>query len=112
MSRSVIVSFALLVCFAPLSGAANSPAVAPVKNRAPVAEGAFYCLPLGAVPGFNDSVSVERGPLVNALGIREHWRKLKRSGPVTDWEVFPSSPWNYGSSEEFVGRFRLGQLAK
>ena len=42
-------STALLVCLASLSTAANLPAVAPVKNRAPLAEGAFYRLPLGAV---------------------------------------------------------------
>jgi hypothetical protein len=49
-----------------------------------------------AVKGFNDSVSIERGPLVYSLQIGEHWNKLKQTGPVTDWEVYPTSPWNYG----------------
>ena len=49
-----------------------------------------------AVEGFNRSVSIERGPLVYALRIGENWSKLRQRGPVTDWEVFPSSPWNYG----------------
>jgi uncharacterized protein len=49
-----------------------------------------------AVRGFNESVSVERGPLVFSLRIGESWSRLKQTGPVTDWEVFPASPWNYG----------------
>ena len=48
------------------------------------------------IPGFNGSVSVERGPLVYSLRIAESWSKLRQTGPVTDWEVFPTSPWNYG----------------
>jgi hypothetical protein len=38
---------------------------------------------------------VERGPLVFSLRIGESWSKLRQTGPVTDWEVFPTSPWNY-----------------
>lgn len=53
-------------------------------------------MPLRAVAGFNGSVSVERGPLVYSLRIGESWNKLKKTGPVTDWEVYPTSPWNYG----------------
>jgi uncharacterized protein len=48
------------------------------------------------VPGFNGSVSVERGPLVYSLRISESWSKLRQTGPVTDWEIYPASPWNYG----------------
>ena len=48
------------------------------------------------IEGFNGSVSVERGPLVYSLRIGEKWSKLKQTGPVSDWEVFPTSPWNYG----------------
>ena len=47
------------------------------------------------VPGFRGSVSVERGPLVFSLRIGESWRMLRQTGPVTDWEVYPTSPWNY-----------------
>jgi hypothetical protein len=46
--------------------------------------------------GYNGSVSVERGPLVYSLAIGESWSRLKQTGPVTDYEVFPTSPWNYG----------------
>jgi hypothetical protein len=48
------------------------------------------------IKGFNDSVSVERGPLVYSLRMDEQWTPLKKTGPVTDWEVYPVSPWNYG----------------
>jgi hypothetical protein len=57
---------------------------------------AVFPMPVRAIPGFNGSVSVERGPLVYSLKIGEQWSKLKQTGPVTDWEVFPTSPWNYG----------------
>jgi uncharacterized protein len=50
---------------------------------------------------FNDSVALERGPLVYSLRIGEDWRKLT-SGmkhpappPAVDWEVHPTTPWNY-----------------
>jgi hypothetical protein len=55
-----------------------------------------FPMPIRAIPGFNGSVSIERGPLVYSLRIGEHWSKLKQTGPVTDWEVYPTSPWNYG----------------
>ena len=47
---------------------------------------------------FNNSVAVERGPLVYSLKIGESWRKLKQTGPATDWEVYPITPWNYALS--------------
>jgi hypothetical protein len=50
---------------------------------------------------FNESVALERGPLVYALRIGEDWRKLT-SGmkhpappPAADWEVHPTTAWNY-----------------
>jgi hypothetical protein len=45
--------------------------------------------------GFHDSVSVERGPLVFSYGIDENWVKLRQRGMSADWQVFPSSSWNY-----------------
>lgn len=44
----------------------------------------------------NNSVSIERGPLVFALGLGEEWKRLKGVDPYADWEVYPKSPWNYG----------------
>ena len=47
------------------------------------------------VPGFHDSVSVERGPLVFSFPIGESWVKLRTHGMAPDWQVFPTEAWNY-----------------
>jgi hypothetical protein len=44
---------------------------------------------------YNNSIAVERGPLVFSLKIGESWHKLKQTGPASDWEIFPTTPWNY-----------------
>jgi hypothetical protein len=43
-----------------------------------------------------ESVALERGPLVYALRIGEEWRKIAQRGLTADWEVHPTTPWNYG----------------
>ena len=45
--------------------------------------------------GFNDSVTIERGPLVYALKVGAEWKKLRGKDPFADYEVFPTTPWNY-----------------
>jgi hypothetical protein len=44
---------------------------------------------------YNNSIAVERGPLVYSLKIGESWHKIKQTGPASDWEVYPTTPWNY-----------------
>jgi hypothetical protein len=44
---------------------------------------------------YNNSIAVERGPLVFSLKMGENWRRLRQTGPVSDWEVYPTTPWNY-----------------
>jgi len=44
---------------------------------------------------YHDSVILERGPLVYALRIGEAWERLRGEPPQADWEVRPTSPWNY-----------------
>ncbi len=44
---------------------------------------------------FNNSVAVERGPLVFSHGIGESWVKLGDRGMTADWQVFPTTAWNY-----------------
>ena len=39
--------------------------------------------------GFNNSISIERGPLVFSYGIGESWVKLRDRGMTADWQVFP-----------------------
>ena len=49
----------------------------------------------------NNSVVIERGPLVYSLKIGEDWRKtpakLKNPAivPAVDWEIHPTTAWNY-----------------
>lgn len=44
---------------------------------------------------YHRSVSLERGPLVYALKIGEEWRQLRGEEPHADWELYPTTPWNY-----------------
>jgi len=53
-----------------------------------------------ATTRYNDAVAVERGPLIYSLRIGEAWRRVNedkphREPPHADWEVHPTTPWNY-----------------
>lgn len=48
--------------------------------------------------GFHRSATISRGPLVYSLLVGTHWRKIKDNPPFADWEVFPTTPWNYALS--------------
>jgi hypothetical protein len=50
---------------------------------------------------YNDAVTIERGPLVYSLKLGEEWKRVNadkphREPPHADWEVRPTTPWNYG----------------
>ena len=45
---------------------------------------------------YNNSLGVERGPLVYGLKIGERIRNIRRLEPLPEREVFPTTPWNYG----------------
>jgi hypothetical protein len=45
--------------------------------------------------GFNDSIAFERGPLVFSYPIGEDWLKLRDRGMTADWQVYPTTQWNY-----------------
>lgn len=50
--------------------------------------------------GYNNAVALTRGPLVYALKIGEDWRRINANAPYrelphADWEVYPTTPWNY-----------------
>jgi hypothetical protein len=52
---------------------------------------------------FNNSIAVERGPLLYALRIEEEWKNVKATDRYGDYrEVRPLSPWNYGLLEEAI----------
>lgn len=42
------------------------------------------------------SVSVNRGPLTYSLKIGEDWRRCGGTDKWPEWEVLPTTPWNYG----------------
>lgn len=50
---------------------------------------------------YRGGVSIDRGPLVFALPIGEDWRKVTgglkhpATAPAADWEIYPTTPWNY-----------------
>jgi uncharacterized protein len=51
--------------------------------------------------GYHQAVTIERGPLVYGLQIGETWTRVNadkphRELPHADFEVRPSTPWNYG----------------
>jgi glycosyl hydrolase family 127 (putative beta-L-arabinofuranosidase)/beta-L-arabinofuranosidase (glycosyl hydrolase family 127) len=47
---------------------------------------------------FNNSMAIERGPLVFSYGVGESWVKLRTRGMTADWQVYPTTPWNYALS--------------
>jgi uncharacterized protein len=61
-------------------------------------------LPLEALAGkgFNDSIAFERGPLVFSYPIGEDWLKLRDRGMTADWQVYPTTQWNYAVSTDSV----------
>ena len=63
------------------------------------------------VRGYNNAAAIQRGPLVFALRMKEKWvpvnqDKPGREPPHGDWEVYPTSAWNYALdvSEKSVGK--------
>ena len=44
---------------------------------------------------YQNSMAVERGPLIFSLDLQGEWRKLGPRGMTADWEVYPRSTWNY-----------------
>jgi hypothetical protein len=49
---------------------------------------------------YNNSIALERGPLVYSLKIGEDWKRVNedkphREPPHSDWEIYPTTDWNY-----------------
>jgi DUF1680 family protein len=52
---------------------------------------------------YENSLGIERGPLVYALKVEEEWREVTQEGyDDTFWEVLPQSPWNYSLQESEI----------
>ncbi len=62
--------------------------------------------------GYNDSVSLECGPLVYSYSIAESWVKLRNRGLTADWQVYPASQWNFALAltAEQVQALRVEEL--
>ena len=54
------------------------------------------------IPRPEKRVAVMRGPLVYALVIGEDWRVLRGQPPRADYEVHPTTPWNYAIHPESI----------
>jgi len=50
--------------------------------------------------GYRNSLSVEWGPLVFALNLKERWVKLRQRGLTADWQVLTDSPWNFAIEKD------------
>ena len=66
---------------------------------------------------YNDAATVKRGPLVYALKIGEEWRQIAGEAPHADYEVHPTTPWNYAleldrAQPENSIAFRVGRVGK
>jgi hypothetical protein len=63
-----------------------------------------------AVSSFQSSLVVERGPLVFSLKIGEQWSVVKEHPRAPDYEVKPTTPWNYALAirpEDFASRLEV-----
>lgn len=57
---------------------------------------------------YENSLGIERGPLVYALKIGESWREITKQGyDDTFWEVLPETPWNYAIVKDEIDKNRL-----
>jgi hypothetical protein len=53
-------------------------------------------MPPRVTPWSDTAVAVERGPLVFALALGEAWQRVGGSDMFPDYEVHPTTAWNYG----------------
>lgn len=52
-------------------------------------------MPVQVERRYNNSITMSRGPLVYGLRIGEEWQHVRGELPHGDWEVYPTTPWNY-----------------
>jgi DUF1680 family protein len=55
-----------------------------------------FPMPIRLISGHQGLLSVYRGPLLFGLKMGEKWVKIGGEEPHADWEVYPTTPWNYG----------------
>ena len=82
-------------------------------NKGDVIELEFPLTPRASL-WYHDSVALERGPLVFSYGIGEDWLKLRDRGLTADWQVYPTTQWNYAlasSPETAAGEVLVTEAA-
>ncbi len=52
-------------------------------------------MPVRAERRYHGAVAIQRGPLTYALNVGDEWRLVRGQPPHGDWEVHPTTPWNY-----------------
>jgi hypothetical protein len=52
-------------------------------------------MPLRITRGHAGLLSLYRGPLLFGLRMGEQWQQVGGEQPHADWEVYPTTPWNY-----------------
>jgi hypothetical protein len=54
-----------------------------------------FPMPVTIQRRYHNSAAIERGPLIYALRMGEDWRLIGGDLPHGDWEVYPTTAWNY-----------------
>ncbi len=73
-----------------------------------------FPMPVIVSHGYRNAVFVSRGPLLFSLAIGQKWKKLSGGPQAADWEVDPTTPWNFAliiNKEEPQNSFTV-QLSK
>jgi uncharacterized protein len=55
-----------------------------------------FPMQLRSASGHEGLRSLYRGPLLFGLRMGEEWQQVRGTEPHADWEVYPTTPWNYG----------------
>jgi len=55
----------------------------------------IFPMPLKVTRWYRDGVAINRGPLLFSLAMGEEWKQIKGEVPHADWEVHPTTAWNY-----------------
>lgn len=54
----------------------------------------------------NDSICIWKGPILYSLQIDENWIAKQKNRTFPDYDLYPSSPWNYGITKKQLSTLR------
>ncbi|MFA5857886.1 MAG: beta-L-arabinofuranosidase domain-containing protein [Elusimicrobiota bacterium] len=60
----------------------------------------------------NNTVAIKRGPIIYSLKIGEKWKRINENTPYrelphADWEIRPTTPWNYALMKKNVSNLKF-----